>query len=297
MSVAADERTLTEWIREAGPRIEAALDAALPADSEPPPTLHRAMRYAVFGGGKRLRPLCTLLGARAAGGDEAAALPAACAIELVHSYSLVHDDLPCMDDDDVRRGRPTVHRAFDEAIAVLAGDALLTLAFEVVASRLPAPTAGRVAAELARAAGSRGMVGGQADDLDAEGDELARDAVLSIDSRKTAALFSAAFRTGAICAGAPRPAEEALARIGFDLGVAFQIVDDLLDLRGTQADLGKAAGKDRARGKATLPAAAGEAAAFEEARTRTAAAIEASAGLAAPRLIEQLAESMLNRSH
>ena len=221
---------------------------------EAPPRLVEAMRYALLGSGKRLRPaLVRLVGAHFGGRAEAAELPAV-AVEFVHTYSLVHDDLPCMDDDDLRRGRPTCHKVFGEALAVLAGDALLTDAFALLA-RTPRG-AGHVAA-LARAAGAEGMVGGQALDLDPGSAAAGRELVDEIHRRKTAALLGAAAEMGALSAGAP---DEALARaraFGIALGRAFQATDDILDVTGTSASLGKTPGKDQRAAKPTLVAALG----------------------------------------
>ncbi len=209
-------------------RVDKFLDGVLPAIEEPPTRLHAAMRHLLFPGGKRLRPALAFAGAEAVGGTAEAALPAAAAVELIHTYSLVHDDLPCMDDDVERRGMPTVHVAFDEATAVLAGDALQAAAFEVLARAAPQHVPGALA-DLARAAGSRELVGGQADDLafDAEGAGL--EAVESVHARKSAALIACSVVSGARLAGADEEALARLARFGRDVGVAFQIADDLLD--------------------------------------------------------------------
>jgi geranylgeranyl diphosphate synthase type II len=216
--------------------------------------LHDSMRYSLLAGGKRLRPALCLASCEAGGGEAARALPAAVALELVHTYSLVHDDLPCMDDDDLRRGRPTNHVVYGEALAVLAGDGLLTRAFGVLAEAdLPAEARGRMVADLAAAAGSRGMVGGQALDLAAEGEEVDLPVLQYIHTHKTGALFSASCRLGGLSAGVAEPELERLARFGERLGLAFQIVDDLLDETATAEALGKATGKDRKRGKATYP--------------------------------------------
>jgi geranylgeranyl diphosphate synthase type II len=238
------------------PAIEEALEALLPKAAEPPQGLHAAMRYAMFPGGKRLRPLLALLGCRAALGDPAQALRAAAAIECLHTYSLVHDDLPCMDDDDLRRGRPTCHVAFGEAMALLAGDALLTLAFEGAAD------AGAPAVvELARAAGSLGMVGGQVEDLAAEADHEHHsiERVRWIHDHKTGALITASLLVGAHAAAAagggriPDAVLAPLRQYGDRLGRAFQIADDCLDLTGTPAELGKNPLADVALGKLTWP--------------------------------------------
>ncbi|HEV8479853.1 MAG TPA: farnesyl diphosphate synthase [Candidatus Eisenbacteria bacterium] len=228
-----------------------------------PPVLADALRYSVLGGGKRLRPQFVLLGATVVGGRVADALPVAAAFELVHAFSLVHDDLPAMDDDDLRRGRPTVHRQFDEATAILAGDALLALAFDDIAAlpeRGVAPARALIAARLlADAAGARGMVAGQYLDIRAEGQrQRATSAqVERIHARKTGALFSAALEAGGVLGGADTKQRQALRQAGLELGVAFQIVDDLLDERSTTRALGKPAGSDRQRGKATYPSAVG----------------------------------------
>jgi geranylgeranyl diphosphate synthase type II len=249
------------FVRHWAEPVEAALRALLPASAEPPASLHEAMHYALFPGGKRLRPMLVLLGCQAAGGDPQRALRAAAALECLHTYSLVHDDLPCMDDDDLRRGRPTCHKVHGEAMALLAGDALLTVAFEGAAD------AGAAAVvELARAAGSLGMVGGQVEDLAAEGDPshhtLAR--VQWIHDHKTGALITASLLVGAHAAFAGTPAGAApasivapLRRFGDLLGRAFQIADDCLDLTGTAAELGKNPLADVALGKLTWPAMIG----------------------------------------
>ena len=227
-----------------------------------------AMRYALLGGGKRLRPLLTLAACRACGGTDEAALPAALAIEMIHAYSLVHDDLPAMDDDDLRRGRPTTHKVYGEAMAILAGDALQTRAFEVLArGPLPGATIAVQVAALAAAAGPAGMAGGQALDLAAAGRPADAAAVARIDRMKTGALLTACFEVGALAAGAPEPLRVRLVRCGILVGEAFQIQDDILDLTASTEQLGKTAGKDLAQGKATWPALVG----LEAARQRTAA--------------------------
>ncbi len=208
------------------------LQTLLPPSSSPPEALHQAMRHLVFPGGKRLRPALAMAAAEAVGASAEAALPAAAAVELIHTYSLIHDDLPCMDDDTERRGRPTVHVQFGEALAVLAGDALLALAFESLASAAEHASAGpaaRALRDMARAAGSLGLVGGQVDDLSFERESPDYAAVEAVHERKTAALIQASAMAGARLAGASDEAVADLERFGRDLGVAFQIVDDLLD--------------------------------------------------------------------
>jgi geranylgeranyl diphosphate synthase type II len=237
--------------------VDQELERFLPALDQPPCSLHEAMRYSVFAGGKRLRPALVLLSNRACVGDEDAALPAACALELVHTYSLIHDDLPAMDDDDLRRGKPTCHKQFGEAVAILAGDALLTLAFELVA---PMPAAAK---ELAGAAGSLGMIAGQVADMEAEGaadtcsPEELKKKVEYIHRHKTAALIRAAARMGAVLASAGSAQLAALSRYGECLGLAFQVTDDILDMTGTEERMGKAVGKDIRRGKLVHPLAFG----------------------------------------
>jgi geranylgeranyl diphosphate synthase type II len=256
-----DPTRLAEFLRDARRRVDEALDRFLPSVDETgqaacPARLAEAMRYSVLGGGKRLRPILAMMAAEACGADPVEALPAACALEMVHTYSLVHDDLPAMDDDDLRRGRPTCHKAFDEATAVLAGDALLTLAFEVVARHTrPAEAAAACVRALAEGAGPEGMVGGQMADLQAEGrTDGTPEALEAIHRRKTGALLRAALRMGAAVAGAPEPWARALDAYGRAVGLAFQIVDDLLDVQGDEAKLGKRVNKDSDLGKWTYPA-------------------------------------------
>jgi geranylgeranyl diphosphate synthase type II len=237
------------------------------------------MRYSLTAGGKRLRPLLCLMAAEACGADPAEALPAACALEMVHTYSLIHDDLPAMDDDDLRRGRPTCHKAFDEATAILAGDALLTLAFEVVARGVRAPEAAVACVRaLAEASGPEGMVGGQMADLEAESRADATvEGLEAIHRRKTGALLRASLRMGAAVALAPEPAVRALDAYGRAVGLAFQVVDDLLDVQGDEAKMGKRVGKDQGLGKWTYPGLLGIEGSRDEARQL---AEDASAALA-----------------
>jgi geranylgeranyl diphosphate synthase type II len=221
--------------------------------------LHRAMRYSVFAGGKRLRPALVLTACQVAGGRAEEAIDAACAIEMIHTYSLVHDDLPAMDDDDLRRGKPSCHKAFGEARAILVGDALQALAFEVLAGHKDPAVTPALVRELASVAGSRGMVGGQVLDMEAseETGPAVLDTVEAIHRSKTGALLCASVRMGGMCAGADRRVMEALSRFGQSIGLAFQIADDILDVVGDQEALGKTAGKDQAQNKATWPAAVG----------------------------------------
>ena len=293
-------------------RADAALDAlvpALPAAPAGPARIHAAMRYSLQAGGKRLRPALALAAAGLAGPDATdAALPVAAALECVHTYSLIHDDLPCMDDDDLRRGRPTCHRAFDEATAILCGDALQALAFEILATGMPAAAAARGCAVLARAAGPEALVGGQMDDLATERGWIAdlRPAAAAtqvawmerINRRKTGALFHAALQLGGLAAAADESRLERLAAFGAAFGQAFQIADARLDAEGTEAAVGKRVGKDADRGKLTFPTVLGA----EESRRRALAlADEAVAALtpcgAAAGELVRLACWIVNRDH
>jgi len=239
-------------------RVEALLDAVLPDPASEPRRLHAAMRHAALDGGKRMRPLLVYATGTAFGCDAGALDHAAAAVELVHAYSLVHDDLPAMDDDALRRGKPTVHVAFDEATAILAGDALQSLAFELLADA-PLPAATRVAmlAELARAAGVHGMCGGQALDIEATARDIDSDALVRLHALKTGALLRAAVRLGAIAADVEAVDRARLDAFADALGLAFQVRDDLLDVEGDSTTLGKTPGKDAALGKATFPALLG----------------------------------------
>ena len=244
---------LARYLAAQSGRVNAALEALLPAESERPVELHRAMRYSLFAGGKRLRPVLCLAAAEACGGAGESVLRAACALECLHTYTLVHDDLPAMDDDALRRGLPTAHVVFGEATAILAGDALLTLAFELLAGCVaPPPRApGTLVFELARAAGSRGVVGGQCEDLASEGRAADAEVLRYIHRHKTAVLLQAACRMGALAAGAPDAQLDALSRYGENAGLAFQIADDVLDATATPEQMGKGTGRDAENGKLT----------------------------------------------
>lgn len=219
-----------------------------------PERLREAIRYSLLAPGKRLRPLLVLAACDACDGEPERALPAACAVEMIHTYSLIHDDLPAMDDDELRRGRPTCHIQFDEATAILAGDALIPLAFEALASGLePAELARRAVGELARAAGGAQLVGGQADDLQHQFAASNLEMLEAIHLRKTAAMMAVSLKLGGLVAGAAQSVLDHLENFGKKLGLAFQIADDLLDLRGEQAKIGKKTGKDESRGKLTYP--------------------------------------------
>lgn len=243
------------WSREIQARVEAALAQLIPAAGIAPERLHAAMRYAALGGGKRIRPMLAFAAGEAVGAPPERILPAACAVELIHVYSLTHDDLPCMDDDDLRRGKPTCHKAFDEATALLVGDALQSLAFETLAEPGLHPEASvqlEMVRLLARASGSRGMAGGQAVDLASTGKSLELAELEFMHIHKTGALIRAAVLLGALCAEHLDPvAREALEHYAKAIGLAFQVMDDVLDAEGHTATLGKTAGKDAAQGKAT----------------------------------------------
>ncbi len=270
--------TLDEYL--AGQRllVDAELQRRLPAETEIPATIHSAMRYSLFAGGKRIRPILCIAAAEAVSGAPNGVEAAACALELVHTYSLIHDDLPALDNDDYRRGRLTCHKVYGEAMAILAGDALLTLAFRTLAEldSLPAEVRLRMIHELSRAAGTvDGMIGGQVADLEAEGKPGDEQQLAYIHRAKTSALIRASVLIGAIHAGATPAQFEALSCYGEHIGMAFQIVDDILDVVGTSGELGKTAGKDAAREKATFPALYGIEASREHAAAHLAEALKA----------------------
>lgn len=240
-------------------RVDAELDRLVPPESAPPETIHRAMRYSLFAGGKRIRPILCLEAAQAVADPPPATLAAACTLELIHTYSLIHDDLPALDNDDYRRGKLTNHKVFGDAMAILAGDALLTLAFQVLAQvDLPAERRARLIEELSTAAGTvGGMIGGQVADLEGEGKPPDAALLESIHRAKTGALLRASLRLGAICAGASAGQFDALSCYGEHVGLAFQIVDDILDVEESSEALGKTAGKDAQQHKITFPAVYG----------------------------------------
>jgi len=244
--------------------VDAALDRLTPPESAQPATIHRAMRYSLFAGGKRIRPILCLQAAAAASGKPPESLPgamnAACALEMIHTYSLIHDDLPALDNDDFRRGKPTCHKVFGDAMAILAGDSLFTLATQTltIADDLDADRRLALIRELSFASGTvEGMIGGQVIDIESEGATPDANLLNRIHRAKTGALLKASVRMGAICGGADGPALEALSQYGEHVGLAFQIVDDILDVEESSAALGKTAGKDAAQGKITFPAVYG----------------------------------------
>ncbi len=282
--------------------VDQALDRWLPAEGLLPLSLHQAMRYSVFAGGKRLRPILMIAASEAVGGTAQQVMHAACALEMIHTYSLVHDDLPAMDDDDFRRGRPTNHKVYGEATAVLAGDALLTEAFRLLADAeanllVPPATVLRVIELVARYAGSQGMVGGQVVDMESEGKEIDFPTLEYIHTHKTGGLILASVQVGAMLGGADEGQLAALSRFGGAAGLAFQIADDILDVVGDQAELGKAVGSDQARGKATYPALLG----IAEARQRANELCDIAVGSLAPlgasaEILQLLARYIIDRS-
>ena len=297
------DSSFTEYLQARRVEIEAALAAALPAPPDCPSVVADAMRYSVTAGGKRLRPVLCLAAAEAVGGDRSMAMPAACAIELIHTYSLIHDDLPAMDNDTLRRGRPTLHVVAGEGMAILAGDGLLTEAFALLA-RMPATVDPaivsrklRVSGVVAVAAGATGMVGGQALDLGGSS-AMNADSLRVMHSKKTAALIRASAVAGAIMGGAADAIVDRVDAAAADLGLAFQIVDDILDVEGHSAQLGKTAGKDAAAGKPTYPALYG----VDAARTMAAECLQraeralTAAGLAQTRLMD-IGRWIVNRSN
>jgi len=256
MNVSLD---LTAYLKQNREVVDRALEKCLPTEKRFPGVLFRAMRYSLFAGGKRIRPILVLAACDALGGDRENALPPACALELIHTYSLIHDDLPAMDNDDLRRGIATNHKVFGEATAILAGDALLTHAFQVLAdvegSTLSEQDRLRIVGEVASAAGASGMVAGQVVDILCEGDRAVDQPTLEfIHTHKTGAMIRASLRVGAIAGGADASALQALTLYGDRIGLAFQITDDILDLEGDEAVLGKQVGSDLKKGKTTYPA-------------------------------------------
>ena len=261
--------TITEYFKQQSARVEQWLDRLLPASNEAPATIHEAMRYSIFAGGKRLRPTLVIATGEAFDAPEQALLPAACALEMIHTYSLIHDDLPAMDNDDLRRGRPTNHKVYGEAMAILAGDALLTQAFITLANLegVSAETKVRVIAEVAQAAGTvNALIGGQVLDIQNEGQQITAAGLDAIHRAKTGALIRCCVRIGAIIGGASARDLEHLTEYAEKAGLAFQVADDVLDATATSEELGKTAGKDEAAQKATYVALYG----IETARQRAA---------------------------
>ncbi len=301
--MANDNWELKGYLKERTQLIESALDRYLPSATTLPTTLHGAMRYSVFAGGKRIRPILMLAACEAVGGEIKNVLPAACAIEMIHSYSLIHDDLPAMDDDDLRRGNPTNHKVYGEATAILAGDGLLTEAFILLSNPAIRGTATveqycEVIHLLAKGAGSRGMVGGQVVDMEAEEKPVDLPTLEYIHTHKTGALILAAIEVGALLGGATTEQRLALCRFGEAAGLAFQVVDDILDIVADEDQLGKDIGSDQQRGKATYPALLGLSGARERADELHTRALDSLSKLGdAARPLREIASYIVNRSH
>jgi len=282
--------------------VEAALDSFLPKASTLPGSLHDSMRYSVFAGGKRIRPVLMAAACEAVGGEREGVLPAAAAIEMIHSYSLIHDDLPAMDDDDFRRGKPTNHKVYGEAVAILAGDGLLTEAFILLSNPQVLPSVSgvdrlEIIHHLSRAAGSLGMVGGQVVDMESEGKKIDLPTLEYIHTHKTGALILAAIEIGAIIGGADATQRRALHRYGEAAGLAFQVADDILDIVADQSLLGKDVGSDQERGKATYPALLGLEGARQRARDLRDMAFTALEPLgAAAQPLREIATYIIDRS-
>lgn len=275
---------LKSYLKKMQQLVDESLERYLPLKDELPTSIHEAMRYSMFAGGKRVRPVLMLAACDAVDGDISKAMPAACAMEMIHTYSLIHDDLPAMDNDDFRRGKPTNHKVFGEATAILAGDALLTEAFILMsnpefAKGLAPDVLLQVIHEIAVCAGSRGMIGGQVVDMESEGKkDIDFATVQYIHTHKTGALIKASLKCGALIGGADGKRLEAITRYGEAVGLAFQIADDILDIEGTTEQIGKDAGSDQARGKATYPAVVGLAESKIRASELVATAVESLAG-------------------
>ncbi|HZJ38642.1 MAG TPA: farnesyl diphosphate synthase [Chthoniobacterales bacterium] len=280
--------------------VDRALDRFLPGERTPPATIHKAMRYSLFAGGKRLRPILCLAAAEACGGRISSALPLACALECIHTYSLVHDDLPSMDNDDLRRGHATCHKVFGDGIAILAGDALLTIAFEIAGNAQGSKRYNlrKILREIAVAAGSQKLIAGQVADLEAEGHQINRAQLRYIHEHKTAALLTTSLRLGAMAANATPNQLKAITDFGRALGLAFQVIDDILDVTQTSEQLGKSAGKDVAAKKATYPAVIGLEKSRAEARRLTLQAHRALKPLGKRgTVLRQLADYLLEREY
>jgi len=259
MAATKSSFNLNQFLATRTDAVNAALNKFLPSEQTKPATIHKAMRYSLFAGGKRMRPAVLLAAAAACGGSEKDAMPLACAVECIHTYSLIHDDLPAMDNDDFRRGKPTNHKVFGEGIAVLAGDALLTQAFEIAAQAKGWPRYAHkdLILEIAKASGSLQLVGGQVADLEGENKKLSIAELKFIHERKTSALLCCSVRLGGMSANCTAAQLQALTDFGYNVGLAFQVIDDILDVTQTSEQLGKTAGKDVAVQKATYPAIVG----------------------------------------
>jgi geranylgeranyl diphosphate synthase type II len=289
---------LEQYLSDLTSAVNEALHAFLPLPVAEPPTIHKAMRYSLFAGGKRMRPALCIAAAEACGGDRDNAMPMACAVECIHTYSLVHDDLPAMDNDDYRRGKLTSHKVFGEGIAILAGDALLTQAFEIIvqAKARPRYSHQNMVLELARTAGSRELIAGQVADLEAEGKKISVKELQYIHECKTSALLCASVRLGGMSANCTEEQLEALTHFGFNVGLAFQVIDDILDITKSSKQLGKTAGKDAAAQKATYPSVVGLEKSRKAAAELTATAFSALAPFKGKAVaLEALANHLLHR--
>jgi geranylgeranyl diphosphate synthase type II len=292
---------IKDYLQNRSALVDRALERWMPGEEVLPRSLHQAMRYSVFAGGKRLRPILMIAACESLGGHAGQVLHAACAMEMIHTYSLIHDDLPAMDNDDFRRGRPTNHKVYGEATAILAGDALLTEAFRILADAeanrsVPPATVVKVIELVARYAGSQGMVGGQVVDMESEGKEIDFPTLEYIHTHKTGGLILASVQVGALLGGANDSQVAAIKRFGGAAGLAFQIADDILDVVGDQQHLGKNVGSDQARGKATYPAQLG----LDEARQRADELCELAISALAPlgksaEILQELARYIVNR--
>jgi geranylgeranyl diphosphate synthase, type II len=291
--------TITNYLARRASEVNEWLDKLLPSSDVHPSQLHKAMRYSVMAGGKRIRPALVLTSGEAMGAKTEELVPEACAIEMIHTYSLIHDDLPAMDNDDLRRGRPTCHKAFGEAVAILAGDALLTLSFRVLAeASLKADKRVRVIQEFSAAAGSRhGMIGGQMADIENEGKEVSANTLEQIHREKTGALIAASAAVGGIIAGGSDDEIARLRMYGHRIGLAFQIADDILDVTSTSEQLGKTPGKDQAANKATYPAIHGIEASHVRAQQLVDEAVETVSTLGPDTsLLQEIARFIIARS-
>jgi geranylgeranyl diphosphate synthase type II len=294
--------SVNEYLARRAVEVNDWLDKLVPAESAPPQQIHRAMRYSLLAGGKRLRPALVLASGEACGADTDDLMPAACAIEMIHTYSLIHDDLPAMDNDDLRRGRPTCHKVFGEAMAILAGDALLTQAFRVLSAEAPKGDPSRqlrVIREIANAAGTvEALIGGQVADIESEGAQVDAATLEYIHRSKTGAMISVSAVVGGVIARASEAHIDALRAYGERIGLAFQIADDILDVTSTSEQLGKTPGKDQAANKATYPAIHGLEASRKQARRLVQEAIDAlrSAGIEAY-FLEDLARFIVERQN
>lgn len=293
---------LTEYLKNRSSLVDQFLEQWLPSEDLLPHSLHQAMRYSVFAGGKRLRPILMIAASEAVGGNAHQVMHAACAMEMIHTYSLIHDDLPAMDDDDLRRGRPTNHKVFGEATAVLAGDALLTESFRLLTDAeanhgVPADVTIKVVELIARYAGSQGMVGGQVVDMESEGQDIDFPTLEYIHTHKTGGLILASVQVGALLGGGDDAQLSAIKKFGGAAGLAFQVADDILDVVGDQDELGKDVGSDQTRGKATYPALLGLAESRQRADELCRIAVDALKPLGpSARILQDIARYMVNRT-